>query len=95
LKDMQGGNGSNFLQLTNRRGRPHHDPMNDLGRRIRELRESLGLDQIEAGNLCGVGGSTFSLIETGKRPNPRIDTLTKIARGLGVSLDELVEPIAV
>lgn len=68
--------------------------MNDIGRRIRARREELGLDQIQAGALCGVGDSTFSLIETGKRPNPRIDTLTKICAGLNLSLDELVREAA-
>lgn len=81
----------NLCQLTKKRGRPYIESVNEVGRRIRERREQLGLDQIAAGERCSVDSSTLSRIETGERPNPRIETLAKIARGLGLSLDDLMD----
>ena len=81
------------MQLTKERGRPHHEPMNELGRRIRERREELGLNLIQGGQRCGLSFAALSQIETGKRENPRIDTLLKISRGLGISLEELTQEL--
>ncbi len=38
---------------------------------------------------CAVDASTISLMERGKMPNASFNVLAKIARGLGLSLDEL------
>jgi transcriptional regulator with XRE-family HTH domain len=59
--------------------------------RIRELRVSLGwsLDELAARSF--LSPSTLSRIETGHR-RIALDQLTPIARALGTTLDQLVEP---
>lgn len=63
-----------------------------MGQKLRERREELGLTLEQAGKLCGVDGSTLSLLERGKMPNASFLILSKVAKGLGLSLDELAIP---
>jgi transcriptional regulator with XRE-family HTH domain len=60
--------------------------------RIRGLRLARGwsLDALAA--RCHIGASTLSRIETGQR-RIAVDQLVVIARALGTSLDQLVEPV--
>ena len=57
--------------------------------RIRELRKAHGLTMKKFGAILGLGESTISQYETGKRV-PDIDTLVKIADYFGVPLGYLV-----
>lgn len=57
--------------------------------RLRELREARGLSQSQLAQLVGVDQSDLSHIEAG-RHDPRLDTALKLARALGVSVEELV-----
>ncbi|WP_165973945.1 helix-turn-helix domain-containing protein [Marinitoga lauensis] len=61
-----------------------------LGQRIKEIRISKGLEQKELAKLAGIGQSTFSEIESGKRIGIRTDILVKIAKALNVSTDYLL-----
>ncbi len=64
---------------------------NDLGKRIRELRnERIGLSQENFARKIGMDRTYFASIELGKR-NVSIINIKKIADGLGVSLSELFE----
>jgi len=54
------------------------------------VRKEKGLTIRELSNLSGVNRSTINEIEN-EITMPRVDTLGKIARALGVSLDELCE----
>jgi transcriptional regulator with XRE-family HTH domain len=70
------------------------DPLDALIRaRIRALRVARGwsLDALAA--RCHLSPSTLSRIETGHR-RISIDQLVPIARALGTSLDQLVEPVS-
>jgi transcriptional regulator with XRE-family HTH domain len=58
--------------------------------KLRDLRIQRGLTQEQAAELARVTPRTLIDLESGKRP-PYMPTLTKIARGYGVSLEELVE----
>ena len=60
-----------------------------LGTRIKQLREEKGLDQKAFAFECEIGRTQLHMIENGKT-NPRLLTLMKIAKGLEVSLGELV-----
>lgn len=61
-------------------------------RKIKELREGRGLNQKELGAISGVKPGNISRIESGKQDlGPK--TLRKIAKGLDVSLADLVEPV--
>jgi transcriptional regulator with XRE-family HTH domain len=52
------------------------------GIKLRQLRRQLGLTQRQLGTLCGVGGTTISMIEHGKRL-PGRETLRRLQVVLG------------
>ncbi|MFD1211499.1 helix-turn-helix domain-containing protein [Arthrobacter sp. GCM10027362] len=60
-----------------------------LGRRVRHLRKAQGktLDDVSA--AVGTAPSQLSLIENGKR-EPKLGMIQKLAKALGVSIDELL-----
>ena len=58
--------------------------------KLRDLRAERGLTQKQAAELARVAPQTLIDLESGKRP-PYMPTLTKIARGYGVPVEELVE----
>ena len=58
--------------------------------KLRDLRVERGLTQKQAAELAHVTLATLRDLEGGKRP-PYMPTLTKIARGYGVPLEELVK----
>ena len=60
-----------------------------LGKRLKMLRESNNLTQIELGKILGVGNVTLSQYEKGDR-NPDYDTLLRIADYFNVSTDYLL-----
>lgn len=60
-----------------------------LGRRLRSLREQGGLKQEELAGKAGVDRGTVSRIENGEQ-SPRLETLERIARGLGRPVDDLL-----
>ena len=69
--------------------------MNDyhFGNRLLCLREKLGLSQGQLGKLIGVSNKSISKWETGAA-KPGVDTLSKLALALQVSVDELMQPAA-
>jgi transcriptional regulator with XRE-family HTH domain len=62
-----------------------------LGKRIRRLREYKGLSQSEMEKRTGIKREYLSKIETDDLKNPTYFTLIKIAKGLGISVAELLE----
>ncbi len=67
------------------------DLLKILGKRIQKLREERRLTQEDMEEKTGINARYLSAIECGKR-NVTLDTLDKIARGLGVELYELLLP---
>ena len=63
-----------------------HFSMTDLGGKLRERRELLGLFQSQLAALSGVSTRTIQLVEQGKG-NPSLDTLLQLADPLGLSFD--------
>ena len=61
----------------------------DLGKRIRKLRQQTGLSQEKFTLKIGMDRTYFASVEAGKR-NIAIVNIKKIADGLYVSLSELV-----
>ncbi len=49
-----------------------------------------GLTQAELATRAGVAVQTVYLLEQGRRHNPSLTTATKLAKALGVSLDEIM-----
>lgn len=73
-----------------------------LGNFIKQYREEHNLSQRAFAELCGVSNGYISLIErdkidkrTGKPSKPKIDSLMAIAKGMGLTLQELVGTVDV
>lgn len=60
--------------------------MVDMGAKIRQRRELLGLVQPQLGALSGVNTRTIQLIEQGKG-NPSLETLLRLIDPLGLNLE--------
>lgn len=80
-----------FCELTTRMGRPRIEAVDPIGIRIRQRRDELRLTIRQVSDRSGVDPSTISRIETGKLPNAAFVVLSKVARGLDLSLDELAD----
>ena len=61
-----------------------------LSNKIKELRKEKGYTFAKLSELSGISTGRLSDLATGKRNNPTMDTLIKLADALGISLDELV-----
>lgn len=57
--------------------------------RIKAARKSKGLSQKELGELLGISAASVSQYENGDR-NPKLETLQRFAKALGVSVDKLL-----
>ena len=65
--------------------------MSNISKNLRKLRETKGLSQEKLARLSDVANNTIVKIEAGKNQNPTLDTLKKIAKALGISIDELTK----
>lgn len=63
----------------------------DLGKYIKQLRESNFLSIRQLSQLSGVSNSYISQVENGKRGTPTSDILEKLAPHLNVSYEALME----
>ncbi len=61
-----------------------------LGERIKKLRKDKHLTQEELSELANLDPKTVIELEAGKRANPTLQTLNKLARALKTSLKELL-----
>tara|TARA_R110002020_G_scaffold83619_4_gene207812 strand:+ start:295 stop:546 length:252 start_codon:yes stop_codon:yes gene_type:complete len=59
----------------------------ELGRRLRTVRERAGLSQRALAKTTGVPNSTISLIESGKM-NPSVGALRRILDGIPIGMSE-------
>ncbi len=59
--------------------------------RLKELRLSKNITQIRIAKDSGLSQSYINELESGKKTNPTIQTLEKLAKALGVSIAELTE----
>ena len=66
------------------------EELKKLGQMIRTKRESRGLTQYELAEKSNVDRNYIGMLERGER-NPSYLSLQKIAEGLGVPLNELLE----
>ncbi|WP_067560640.1 helix-turn-helix domain-containing protein [Halofilum ochraceum] len=65
-------------------------PLSNLGSRVKTLRQERGLTLQQVSERSGVSVSTLSKVENGQ-VSGTINTMLKIARGLGVLFDHLLE----
>ena len=64
--------------------------MSSINKNLRKLRGVKGLSQEKLARLADVANNTIIKIEAGKNKNPTLETLRKIAKALGVSVDDLI-----
>ncbi|MCK9576386.1 MAG: helix-turn-helix domain-containing protein [Clostridia bacterium] len=62
-----------------------------IAHNIKKYRQKLGISQDRLSKMADVTYNTIIKIESGGSQNPTIDTLSKIAKALGVSVDELLK----
>jgi transcriptional regulator with XRE-family HTH domain len=62
-----------------------------LAKKIRGLRNKKGLSQEKLARLADVSYNTVVKIESGDSKNPTFQTMTGIAKALGISLDDLAK----
>ena len=63
----------------------------NIQEKMKKYRNKMGISQDRLSKLADVTYNTIIKIESGANTNPTIDTLTKIAKALGVSVDELLK----
>lgn len=66
--------------------------LENLGKRISEIRKEQGLTQVELGFLCDIEKPNMNRIEQGNT-NPTVLTLRKIYKELGIDLDEILKKL--
>ncbi len=62
-----------------------------IGTTIRRIRNKLGFSQDALSKKADLAFHTIAKIESGATPDPRIDTVKKIADALGVMVDDLMK----
>ncbi|MGC8651182.1 MAG: helix-turn-helix domain-containing protein [Minisyncoccia bacterium] len=65
--------------------------MSIIAKNIKKYREKKGISQDKLSKLAGITLHTITKIESGATPDPRIETVKKIADALGVSIDDLIK----
>jgi len=58
---------------------------------IKKYRNKMGVSQDRLSKLADVTYNTIIKIEAGTNTNPTIETLAKIAKALGVGVDDLIK----
>lgn len=61
-----------------------------IGANVRSLRKGKGLSQEKLARLADVSLNTLTKIESGFAKKPTIQTAAKLAKALGVKLDDLI-----
>jgi transcriptional regulator with XRE-family HTH domain len=62
-----------------------------IAKNIKKYRAKLGISQDKLSKLASITLHTITKIESGATSNPTIETMAKIAKGLGVSIDDLMK----
>ena len=62
-----------------------------IANNIKKYRTKLGVSQDRLSKMADITYNTIIKIESGGNQNPTIDTLSKIAKALGVSVDDLIQ----
>jgi len=63
----------------------------NLASNTKKLREAKGLSQEKLARLADVANNTLIKMESGENQNPTLDTLKKVSKALGVSIDDLIK----
>ena len=63
----------------------------NLAKNIERLRKTKGLSQEKLARLADVANNTLIKMESGENNNPTLETLKKVAKAFGVSVDDLIK----
>jgi len=63
----------------------------NLAKNIERLRKVKGLSQEKLARLADVANNTLIKMESGENNNPTLETLKKVAKAFGVSVDDLIK----
>jgi transcriptional regulator with XRE-family HTH domain len=64
---------------------------NQLGQKIKKLRQKLGLSQDDFARKADVPYTTLTKVETGVIKKPSVFVVSKIAKALDVDIEELIK----
>ena len=64
---------------------------NQLGQKIKKLRNKLGLSQDDFARKADVPYTTLTKVETGVIKKPSVFVMSKIAKALNVSIEDLLK----
>ncbi|MEK7593402.1 MAG: helix-turn-helix transcriptional regulator [Patescibacteria group bacterium] len=62
-----------------------------IAENIKKYRNKMGVSQDRLSKIANVTYNTIIKIESGANKNPTIETLAKIAKALGVGVDDLIK----
>ena len=62
-----------------------------IANNIKKIRQEKGISQDRLSKLADLSLNTVVNVESGANPNPTIETLSKIAKALEISIDDLVK----
>lgn len=62
-----------------------------VGDKIRSIRKENGLTQDQLARLCDVPYTTLTKLESNVITKPSIQTVEKVAKGLGMTIDEVLK----
>ena len=65
--------------------------MSTICKNIKQYRQDKGLSQDKLSKLADLSLNTVVKMELDESPNPTIETIQKIAKALGVSVDDLLK----
>ena len=65
--------------------------MSTIGKNIKQYRQDNGLSQDKLSKLADLSLNTVVKMELDESPNPTIETIQRIAKALGVSVDDLLK----
>jgi transcriptional regulator with XRE-family HTH domain len=61
-----------------------------IAKNIKNIRQEKGISQDRLSKLADLSLNTVVTVESGANPNPTIETLSKIAKALGVRVEDLI-----
>ena len=64
---------------------------NNISSNLKKLRDKKGYSLEKIARLADLSLNTIVKVENGVNKNPTIETLTKIAKALGVGVDDLIK----
>lgn len=66
-------------------------PLSKIARNLKKIRQKQGISKDRLSKLADLSLNTVVNVESGVNSNPTIETLTRIAKALGVGVDDLIK----